>query len=86
MVKVRPVLRRAVRVLATVALDARARFSGAVGPALTVGAFAAFTVGAWSVTPPAGWFVGGVCALFLEFLLSPDDANPGVGPRSKSNR
>lgn len=82
----RPVLRRVMRVAATVVLDARSGFTGAARPVLTVSALVMITAAAWTVALGLGLFVGGLCALFLEFLLSPDDANPGVGPRSKSNR
>jgi hypothetical protein len=77
-------VRRLVRVAAVVALDARAGFSGAVRPVLVVGGLVMFTVGAWSVIPAAGWFVGGLCAIFLEFLLTPDGVNQGADPGTKN--
>lgn len=73
------------RYSATLARETRTGFSGAVRPALTVAGLVLFTLAAWSVAFGLGLFVGGLCCIFLEFLLTPDDANPGADPH-RTNR
>ena len=65
---------------------ARPTLQGAVRPALVVGGLCAFTAAAWTVTLGLGLFVGGCCALYLEFLLTPGDADRGAGSNTTTNR
>lgn len=72
------VVRASGRVVVAEAAISRSGFTGVVRSGLIVAGLVMFTLSAWTVTAGLGLFVGGLCALYFEFLLTDDDANPGA--------